>query len=144
VDYLLGEVLRSIVEVLETKDVDLTRETELNKTTSTGSTAHAELLKARLRGLEATGESMGSARGVLEIDFRAAKRGLNYTIEKSSCFPPSCPSASLLKPPNFLVSNIVMIRAYGQLHPLLHLLSLLVHHPSHILHRISPHQQSQR
>jgi hypothetical protein len=61
----LGEVLRGIVEVLETKDVDLTRETELNKKTSTGRTAQAELLKARLRGLEATGESMGSARGVL-------------------------------------------------------------------------------
>jgi hypothetical protein len=61
----LGEVLRGIVEVLETKDFDLTRETELNKKTSTGRTAQSELLKARLRGLEATGESMGSARGVL-------------------------------------------------------------------------------
>jgi hypothetical protein len=46
-----------VLNVLETKDVDLTRETRLTRKTSR--TEEAELLKARLRGLEATGESIG-------------------------------------------------------------------------------------
>jgi hypothetical protein len=46
-----------VLNVLETKDVDLTRETRLTRKTSR--TEEAEVLKARLRGLEATGESMG-------------------------------------------------------------------------------------
>jgi hypothetical protein len=46
-----------VLNVLETKDVDLTRETRLTRKTSR--TEEAEILKTRLRGFEATGESMG-------------------------------------------------------------------------------------
>jgi hypothetical protein len=43
---------------LETKDVDLTRETQLTRNRAEQK-KQSYLFKARLRGLEATGESMG-------------------------------------------------------------------------------------